>query len=150
MSELENIARKERTIKKIVKFGGRYIDYKIGLLGAAAMGSIVFGINYHETDEALFSTTAAIKQSCYTFLFGGAVMKGCGYLATRIKNKALALTAAIIIPSTVTISLTYGLHNLKGTPEPVKSTVPTALLSFPGMAILGYTRRKQYSKYNRK
>ena len=92
MSDLEQRLDKEiitekSLVKKIYNFGSKYIDYKVGLIGAGVMGGIVFGINYYDSQEILGSTTAALKQGSYTFFFGGAVMKGCEYLATKINNK---------------------------------------------------------------
>ncbi len=128
------------SIKKIIDFGSKFIDYKIGILGAGFMGLLVFVINYNATHELSGSLTAASKQGGYTFFFGGSVMKGCEYLAITIKKQSLALAAAIIIPSVITLSLTFGLHKLKGTPLPIESTLPT-LLIIPATAIWGYKKR---------
>ena len=148
MNGLETITQNESSpnlIRRISNFGSKFIDYKIGLIGAGVMGSIVFGVNYYGTHELLGASTAAVKQGSYTFLFGGSIMKGCEYLATKIKKEAVALAAAIIIPSAVSIGLTYGVHSTKGTPKPLESTIPTATLVIPSTAIWGYRKRKQYS-----
>ena len=128
------------SIKNIIDFGGKFIDYKIGILGAGFMGLLVFCINYNATHELSGSLTAASKQGGYTFLFGGSVMKGCEYLAITIRKQSFALAAAIIIPSIITLSLTFGLHKLKGTPLPIESTFPT-LLIIPATAVWGYKKR---------
>ena len=142
ITQTENIGN-QNILKKIIGFGERYIDYKMGLIGAEVMGTIVLGINYHETHELLDSSTAALKQSAYTFLFGGSVMRGCEYLATNIKNQTIALAAATIIPSAISIGLTYGIHNLKGTPKPIASTIPTVALIIPATTFWGYKKRKR-------
>lgn len=152
MPNLESITQKEsksnpNLFRRIANFGSKYIDYKMGLLGAGVMGGIVFGINYYETHELLGASTAALKQGSYTFLFGGSVMKCCEYLATEIKKKAIALAAAVIIPSAASIGLTYGIHSTKGTPKPFESTVPTAVLVIPSTAFWGIKKRK-YSDLN--
>ena len=105
------------------------------------MGSVVFGINYFATHEIAGSVTAALKQGGYTFLLGGIFMKGCENLATKIKNRTLAIVASIIIPSALTLLLTYAMHNFKGTPKPLESTIPT-LLIIPATAVWGYRKRK--------
>ncbi len=149
MQNLEKIAdngpviRNKSLIRDIYLFGKKYIDYKIGGIGAVIMGGIVFGINYHETQDLIGSTTATLKQGGYTFLFGGAVMKGCEYLATRISNKTKAIISSVVIPSIISISLTYGMHNLKGTPKPEESTIPTIVIVIPATSIWGYRKRKQ-------
>jgi hypothetical protein len=137
---LEDITNNENKdarslISRVLDFGNKYIDYKTGLIGAGVMGSIVFGINYYDTHELLGASTAALKQGGYTFLFGGSVMRGCEYLATRIRAQTLALLASVIIPSVVSIGLTYCVHSIKGTPKPVESTMPTAALVIPATAI---------------
>lgn len=135
---------KRRHIKRIVAFGARFIDYKMGIMGAIVMAGIVFGVNYQGLHGLAGATTAAMKQGTYTFLFGGSIMKGCEYLASRISKTGTALLAAVVIPSTVAICLTFGVHQLKGTPKPVESTIPTALLVIPSTAVWGYRKRKQF------
>ena len=152
MEDLETITQNESNpnlLRRISNFGSKFIDYKMGLIGAGVMGSIVFGINYYDTQELLGASTAALKQGGYTFLFGGSIMRGCEYLATKIKKEAVALAAAIIIPSAVSIGLTYGVHSTKGTPKPIESTIPTAAVVIPSTAIWGYRKRKQYSSINK-
>lgn len=146
MSQLEKIANKS-LFKKMIDMGHNCIDYKIGLLSAAGMGTIVFGINYVGNHDTANSLIAASKQASYTFLIGGVVANGCKYLATNIKKQNKALLAAVIIPSVITLALTYGVHNLKGTEKPIKSTLPT-LVVFPVTAYWGNKKRKDFLKYN--
>jgi hypothetical protein len=122
--------------------GQRFIDYKIGIAGAIVMGSIVFGINYFSTGEITGSTTAALKQGTYTFFLGGSLMKGCEYLATAINKRIYAVSASILIPSLLTLILTYTMHTLKGTPKPLESTLPT-LIIIPATIIWGIKKRMQ-------
>jgi hypothetical protein len=129
-------------LRKAIEFGSRYLDYRIGFFGAIIMGGMVFVINYSGTDEFIPSTTAALKQGGYTFFFGGIIMKFCEYLAIKIKTRTLALAAAIVIPTAIALTLTYGLHNLKGTPKPLASTIPT-LMIIPATAVWGYKKRKE-------
>jgi len=130
------------TFQKIFKFGHRFIDYKIAITGAVFLGSVVFAINYFATDEIAGSFTAGLKQGGYTFLLGGIFMKGCENLATKIKNRTLAILASVVIPSALTLLLTYTMHNFKGTPKPLESTIPTMLI-IPATAVWGYRKRKQ-------
>jgi hypothetical protein len=130
---------------RAVRYGSRFIDYKMGVLGALVMGGVVFAVNYAGTHEMKGASTAAMKQGAYTFLFGGIIMRGCENLAIRIHSKRRALLAAVIIPSMVAIGLTFGVHSLKGTPRPVASTIPTAILIIPSTAVWGIRKRRQYS-----
>lgn len=133
---------------KIIGFGNRFIDYKMGIMGGLVLGCIVFGINYHDTYDWQGALTAAIKQGSYTFLFGGVIMRGCEYLATRIRKQTVALAAAVIIPSAFSLGLTYGVHSMKGTPKPLESTLPTAVFVIPSTAVWGTRKRNQYVKLN--
>jgi hypothetical protein len=126
-------------LKKVVDLGSKFIDYKIGLVGACVMGCIVFVINDYHTHNLSGASTAALKQGAYTLLFGGSIMRGCEYLATRITKRAVALVAAVILPSVV--------HSMKGTPKPLESTIPTAILIIPSTAIWGHRKREEY-KFN--
>jgi hypothetical protein len=72
-------------------------------------------------------------------------MKGCENLATKIKRRRLAIVAAVVIPSALTLMLTYGMHNFKGTPKPLESTIPT-LLIIPATAVWGWKKRTNAEK----
>jgi hypothetical protein len=130
-------------IQKALNFGKRFIDYKMGIAGSIVMGGLVFCINYFPANNFSGSMTAALKQGSYTFLFGGILMKGCESIAKRLKNKTFAIAMAVLIPSALTLTLTYAVHNLKGTPKPFESTLPT-LIIIPATAIWGYMKRKEY------
>lgn len=132
---------------RIVKFGSKFIDYKIGAIGALVMGAIVFGINYAGIDEIRGATTAAVKQGVYTFFLGGSFMKGCEHLATKIKGQTLAIMASVVIPSAITLLLTYNVHLLKGTPKPFQSTIPTVMI-IPATAVWGTKKRKEFDSAN--
>ncbi len=123
----------------------RYFDYKIGIAGAIVMGITVFCINYYITYIAFDSMTASIKQAFYTFFLGGFFMKGAEYIALYFKNYGIAIFLAVVIPSTTTILLTYGMHFVKGTPEPLASTIPT-LAIIPATLIWSIKKRKSFFK----
>jgi len=135
-------------IKKALKSGSRFIDYKMAIAGAIVIGGIVFCINYFSTYILCGSLTASFKQAGYTFLFGGFLMKGCESLAKGINNKYLAIGMAVLIPSVTTLILTFIMHNLKGTPRPFESTLPT-LIIIPATAVWGYMKRKEYDLANK-
>lgn len=144
MTSLEhqtNKYKKKSLMGRIIEFGSHYIDYRMGIYGAIIMGVIVFFVNYTATDLWGPSATAALKQGSYTFFFGGFIMKFCEYLATKIKHQSLALVAAVLIPTLIALTLTFGLHNLKGTPKPLASTLPT-LMIIPATAVVGFKKRK--------
>jgi len=129
-----------KKLQQAAKTSKKFIDYKIGFLGAFFLGGVVFAINFFTTHEIAGSITAAVKQGTYTFFLGGVFMKGCENLATKIKNRTLALVAAIVIPSALTLLLTFTMHNFRGTPKPLESTIPT-LLIIPATAVWGWKKR---------
>ena len=129
-------------MKRFIKRGSKIIDYKMAIYGALVMGGVVFSINYNTDNGISGAITAALKQATYTFFLGGIFMKGCEHLATRIKNKIVAIILASLIPSIITLILTYNVHKLKGTPKPLESTIPT-LIIIPATVIWGYKRRKE-------
>ena len=119
----------------------------MAIYGAFVMGTIVFCINYFSTYETIGSLTASLKQGTYTFLLGGLLMKGCEQLATRIEKKELAIAAAVLVPSIVTLVLTFFVHSLKGTPKPLESTIPTTII-IPATWVWGIMKRKESDKLN--
>ncbi|MBN2173506.1 MAG: hypothetical protein JW731_05205 [Bacteroidales bacterium] len=121
----------------------KYFDYKIGLAGGLVMGVIVFFINFHATSDPFDSTIAAIKQGIYTFLFGGWIMKLCEILAIKINQQFMAVFLAMLIPSFISLLLTFGVHSMRGTPRPVESTIPTAIFVIPSTLVWGIIKRKK-------
>ena len=103
------------------------------------MGGIVWFINM---DYGWWpATTAAMKQAAYTFLFGGILIKILDTITIKISNKYVAVASATILVSCVTIVLVYIVHNLKGTPMPFESTLPTIIMAPPGFLALAIRRR---------
>jgi len=129
-------------VHQAARFGQKFIDYKIGFAGAVVMGGIVFAINYYSTHQMVGSITASLKQGAYTFIFGGTLMKTCEYIATTVKSKTMAIVLSVVIPSVFTLILTFTMHNLKGTPKPLESTIPTTII-IPATIIWGFRKRKQ-------
>lgn len=132
-----------------MKTKNRYFDFKIGFAGAIVMGVVVFSINYYGTKNLTGGLTAALKQATYTFFFGGTIMKICENVAVVVKKRKRALIAAVIVPSTVSLLLTFGMHNLRGTPRPLASTIPTAFFVIPSTAVWGRRKRNQFERLNK-
>ena len=118
-----------------------FFDIRMAVAGALFLGSIVFFINFdHGT---LPATTAALKQGAYTFLMGGLIMKMCENLSIKFSNRTLSLMLAVVIPVLVTTTATFIVHSLRGTPEPINSTIPTILLGAPSFAVWALRKRKK-------
>lgn len=106
------------------------------------MGLVIYLVNYYSTYDVMGSTTAALKQGVYTFFFGGLIMKMSENIARKVNPRVLAVTLAMLIPSIVSLALTFGLHSMKGTPRPVESTIPTAIFVIPSTLIWGIMKSK--------
>ncbi len=121
-----------------------FFDAKMGFIGAFAMGVIVYFINAdHDPSGAVI---AASKQFFYTFFIGGFFTKMVENLAITWDDKTLSVFLAIVIPALLTITLTFIMHNLKGTPEPINSTIPTTFLAPLSFSVWAILKRIEYDK----
>lgn len=103
-------------------------------LGAAVSGAFVAWINI---DHGLLpAATATLKQCLYAFVATGLILQFSRWLATRPLPRPLAIITAIGVPLLLTAGLLYGVHSLKGTPEPLFSTIPGTLLSLIGLTLV--------------
>jgi len=101
-------------------------DLKSAVIGSALMSIIVGLVNAgHGLTPAL---TAAGKQALYTFFVAGFIMQLCRWLAGRDLPPVKAIFSATLLPTLLTVFLVYNLHSLKGTPEPLWSTLPVAVI----------------------
>ena len=104
-----------------------WFDLRAGIVGSLIMGSMVAAINFSHGPTA--AAISAGKQAVYTFFFGGLIMQFCAWLAARGGARFRVVGVAIVVPSIITIVLIYLVHSLRGTPEPLLSTVPVAIAS---------------------
>ena len=118
----------------------KIFDFNSGVIAALLMGGIVGWINF--SHGLVPASTAALKQGAYTFLMGGLIVRFCKALAGLDGPGRLVFATATLVPSCVTIGATFLVHSLKGTPEPVASTVPVAVMSLPSFAGIAYHTRK--------
>ena len=117
----------------------------MGLAGALALGGIVFYIN---ADHGFWpGITAALKQGTYTFFAGGLLMRLVENLALRFDNRFWAYAAAVIIPTLLSVGLTFLVHSLRGTPEPLHSVIPTAILSPPSFSWWTWVKRNRKVRF---
>ena len=123
----------------IAKMNG-FIDFRMGLIGALFMGSIVFWINHdHGYDEALI---AGLKQLSYTFFFGGLFIKMAENIAVTRKNRAWGILIGGLLPMILTAILTYTVHSMKGTPEPFNSTIPTIVSAWISFTVWSWLKTR--------
>lgn len=126
-------------LRQIKAFLDRHIDYRGAIAGAAVLGSIVLYVNIdHGWGPAL---VAAGKQATYTFFAGGYMVRLNERIALALESGLLAVPAGMFCAGGLAVSLTYLVHSMRGTPEPLNSTVPTLVLALFGFAFLGIRAR---------
>jgi hypothetical protein len=129
-------------MKKIWVLFKRFIDIRLGIIGAIFMGSVVAYIN---SDSGIFpASIAALKQALYTFFIGGVIIKILDLIVNRIQKKVYAYVVSIAVATFLTTSMVYIVHCMKGTPKPIDSTIATVILAPPGYIYLAYFKRKNH------
>lgn len=105
----------------------KYFDPLMGTIGGVFMGTLIYSIN--SSHGFNLSIVAALKQGSYTFFMGGITMKLVENLVKKIDERIKALLIAVTLPTLFATLLTFIVHSIKGTPEPILSTLPTLCLS---------------------
>ncbi|MEM9255562.1 MAG: hypothetical protein AAGA91_08940 [Pseudomonadota bacterium] len=126
-------------MNRLIAFLNRHIDYPAAVAGAFVLGSIVFWINLDAGWEG--ATVAASKQAVYTFFAGGFMVRLNERLALALEPALLAIPAGVLCAGGLAVTLTFIVHSIRGTPEPLNSTVPTMVLCVFGFAFLGMRAR---------
>lgn len=126
--------------RKVLSLLNKFLDIRMGILGAISMGLIVYYINADHGFMAAF--IAALKQGLYTFFFGALFVRMSENIASSISLRIQAILCGGFVPSILTSALTYVLHAIKGTPEPWHSTIPTMILSLMSFSIWAYIKHR--------
>lgn len=116
-------------------------DPKMGLAGAIFLGVVVFLINLDQGWTA--ALPAAGKQAAYTFLAGGFMMRLTENLSVKWESKTTSYLVSVLTCTLIAVTLTYGVHSLKGTSKPLLSTLPTLIFAPPGFFWWAYKKRQQ-------
>jgi hypothetical protein len=133
--------------QRFIRYIGRIIDIPTAIAGGIVMGIIVGLIN---RKFGLWpASTAALKQAAYTFFFGGMMTKLLYVIQGKFHGKYVSIVFSVVIVTTITVSLVYIVHNMKGTPMPFESTVPTAILAPFGFSFLAYRKQRSEVKGRR-
>jgi hypothetical protein len=119
----------------------KYVDVSTAWKAALFLGLVVYAINF--SHGALAALPAALKQAIYTFLASGFIVRLCENLIKQVRPMVVAWPLAILLPSAVAVGLTFLMHNLKGTPEPFYSTLPTILITPPAFAVWAWRSLNQ-------
>lgn len=115
----------EQSLKQNLLGKSKYFDFKMGMLGALFMGTVIYHINSrYGVDQAYI---AAIKEGSKSLMIGGITMKLCENISTAYENKKISKFVAVAIPTVISVGTTYLIHSLDGTPKPVESTLPSVM-----------------------
>ena len=126
--------------KKTIIRVSRFIDIKMGFLGAVFMSIIVFWVNL---DHGAFAALiACLTQLCYTLFFGGLFLKMAENIAVAQSSRFESVLFGALIPMSITALLTFWLHTMKGTPEPLYSTVPTMFFAAISFGIWSWVKTR--------
>lgn len=123
-----------------IRFCSRFIDFPSAFAGAMIMGVIVGYIN--RKFGIWPASTAAIKQAVYTFFFGGMLTKLLYIIQSRFNGKYLPVILPALIVTVITVFLVYLVHSMRGTPMPLESTIPTAILAPFGFSFMAYRKMR--------
>ena len=126
--------------QRYIRYISKFIDIPTAIAGGIVMGIIVGVIN--RKFGIWPASTAALKQAAYTFLFGGMMTRLLYIIQGKIRGNFASIIFPVLIITTITVSLVYIVHNMKGTPMPFESTLPTAILAPFGFSFLAYRKRK--------
>jgi ABC-type Mn2+/Zn2+ transport system permease subunit len=132
-----------KPVHAIKHYMDTYVDYTAATIASLLLGGIVFGINY--SHGPVGASTAALKQAAYTFFIAGLITRNNENLALKFNNRITSLIIAVTVSSCLAIGLTFLMHSMKGTPEPLYSTIPTILMAIPGFTILGWRKQREQS-----
>jgi hypothetical protein len=127
-------------LNRLARFSAEWIDHRTAWKAALFLGAIIWLINLPH--GAVAALPAALKQAAYTFVASGFIARLCERLAVRIESAWTALPLSSLVPSVIAIGLTYLVHSLRGTPEPLYSTIPTILLAPPSLLVWGWRKRR--------
>jgi hypothetical protein len=128
-------------LRRIKELGARYIDYSMAWKGALFLAVAVWLINLEH--GPLAALPAALKQATYTYFVAGFITRLCENIAVNVRERRLALFLAVFVPSCIALGLTLLLHTLRGTPEPLRSVIPTLLSAPPAFFWWGRRNRMQ-------
>ncbi len=120
------------------------ISIKSAIAGAIFMGGMVFWVNYKEGWQ--LASIAASKQAVYTFFLGGIFVRISEVIALKTKEKWMGVFLGTLVASLLTITAVFGMHNMKGTPKPFESTLPTIFFAPPGFIFLSWHKRNKEDK----
>ncbi|MFA4818213.1 MAG: hypothetical protein WC608_05875 [Parcubacteria group bacterium] len=126
MSEQPSEKTQETSILELIRESYGKICFVLGVGAISGLANIEHG------PGAVL--TAGLKQTAYSAVSAAFLLSIYNYLEKRVKSLPGELVP-IIVPTLITIAANLTVHSLKGTAEPILSTLPTALLATIGFPI---------------
>jgi hypothetical protein len=114
----------------------------MSIAGAMFMGTAVDPIDGgHGHPGSGLPIAAAARANRISFI-GGIVTKACEYPATTIELAPETRSADALLARALAIIASLLAHSLKGTPEPLLSTLPIVIFAPPSFLVVGILHRR--------
>lgn len=130
--------------REFYEWSKKYVNYKIGLMGAIGAGSIACYSNYKH--GFVPSALAFGKQAVFALCVGGYNSRVCEKMARKYKSKTLSLAVATFVPTVQTGLALYIYHKCLLTPEAFKTALNISIINLPAFLIMGYYFRRNHEK----
>lgn len=118
------------------------VNHALGQLAALGMGGMVVAIN--RDHGPLMASVAGVKQYVYSSIIAVLLIdiqhRIYDHLKEQDKKSLVPDLLSIALPAIGTTLATFAVHSLKGTPETINSTLPTAILAPIGYTLLHIRR----------
>ena len=131
-SGIESIEADEPLVRRFIVENYGKISVVLGVGAASGLANFEHGV------DAVF--TAGLKQAGYSSVSGVFLLSIYNFLEKRVSTLPAELIP-IVLPTLTTIALNFGVHCLKGTAEPVLSTMPSALIALVGFPVWHFRTR---------
>ena len=122
------------------------LQHLLGQVAALAMGIIVLGVNYQQDHPLPDAAIAGVKQyvcSAISALISIDIQQRINAKNDREeKPSLLQRTNPVTIPSLISTVLAFATHTIRGTPETLLSTLPTAVMAPFGYWYLQWRRKR--------
>lgn len=131
-------------LRNTKRFMDHHINYGMAIAGAIFLGATVFLINLPE--GASMALVAAAKQAAYTFFAAGFITRNSERLALMLSNRLLSLLVSIVVSTGIAVGLTFLVHSLRGTAQPLQSTIPTMITAPLAFIFVGLNAQREAAR----
>ena len=127
----------------------KHFDWRSGVIAGVVFALVVFAINVAATDPVnwLGSVTAGLKQFVYTVFVGSWLFGFAQWISRRFESTVVAITVSTIVCGSLASALILGMHSLRGTPEPLLSSLPSIIIGILILPFVLKDKRKESKHY---